>query len=307
MSLFIARATIFSNGLYRGVMKLSHKLWGRTIFWFSNPQIVVLNSRYLLSFHSLHEKEETRWKSVMSYWLTRVVFLRCLAAMYTVAFLVALLQNEYLLGEEGLTPATIYIQQRRGGRSNYELVLSHPTVFWVISPSTANINLVAVLGLCLSVFVAIEGCANMPIILAMWALYFSIVSIGQTWYSFGWESQLLETGFLTAFMVPLLSLARFPRHTPTPWVCIWGLRWLLFRIMIGAGMIKIRGDECWRDLTCMNYHYQTQPVPNPLSVYFHNTPGEYKCAKQVCALLLHHICCNACACQCPQCRCGTIG
>jgi hypothetical protein len=44
--------------------------------------------------------------------------------------------------------------------------------------------------------------------------------------------------------------------------------------MIGAGMIKIRGDQCWRDLTCMNYHYQTQPVPNPFSIYFHNTPGE---------------------------------
>ena len=22
------------------------------------------------------------------------------------------------------------------------------------------------------------------------------------------------------------------------------------------GLIKIRGDQCWRDLTCMNYHYE---------------------------------------------------
>ena len=26
--------------------------------------------------------------------------------------------------------------------------------------------------------------------------------------------------------------------------------------MIGAGLIKIRGDKCWTDLTCMNYHYE---------------------------------------------------
>ncbi len=43
--------------------------------------------------------------------------------------------------------------------------------------------------------------------------------------------------------------------------------------MIGAGLIKIRGDKCWwPDLTCMNYHYETQPVPNPLSYYLHKTP-----------------------------------
>ena len=39
-------------------------------------------------------------------------------------------------------------------------------------------------------------------------------------------------------------------------VVAWGYRWLLFRIMRGAGLIKIRGDACWRDLTCMDYHYQ---------------------------------------------------
>ncbi|XP_076743358.1 lipase maturation factor 1 isoform X2 [Maylandia zebra] len=42
--------------------------------------------------------------------------------------------------------------------------------------------------------------------------------------------------------------------------------------MLGAGLIKIRGDKCWRDLTCMDYHYETQPVPNPMSYYIHRSP-----------------------------------
>jgi hypothetical protein len=42
--------------------------------------------------------------------------------------------------------------------------------------------------------------------------------------------------------------------------------------MFGAGLIKLRGDACWQDLTCMQYHYETQPVPNPLSWYFHYLP-----------------------------------
>jgi lipase maturation factor 1 len=76
-------------------------------------------------------------------------------------------------------------------------------------------------------------------------------------------------------MVPLISLSPFPTLLPTPIVCVWGYRWLLFRIMIGAGLIKIRGDQCWRDLTCMNFFYQTQPVPNPLSPFLHSFPSTF--------------------------------
>ena len=53
---------------------------------------------------------------------------------------------------------------------------------------------------------------------------------------------------------------------------IWLLRWLIFRIMLGAALIKLRGDPCWRDLTCLYYHYETQPIPNPLSRLFHLLP-----------------------------------
>jgi hypothetical protein len=42
--------------------------------------------------------------------------------------------------------------------------------------------------------------------------------------------------------------------------------------MFGAGLIKLRGDPCWRNLTCLNYYYETQPMPNPLSWYFHWAP-----------------------------------
>ncbi|KAJ7305693.1 hypothetical protein JRQ81_010059 [Phrynocephalus forsythii] len=89
----------------------------------------------------------------------------------------------------------------------------------------------------------------------------------------GWESQLLETGFLGIFLCPLWTLSRLPKRTPPSCIVLWGYRWLIFRIMLGAGLIKIRGDRCWRDLTCMDYHYETQPVPNPLAYYMHRSPG----------------------------------
>ena len=61
----------------------------------------------------------------------------------------------------------------------------------------------------------------------------SVVAVGQTWYSFGWETQLLETGFLAIWLVPLLSLQPVPSFAP-PVVILWAYRWLIFRIMLGA-------------------------------------------------------------------------
>jgi len=76
---------------------------------------------------------------------------------------------------------------------------------------------------------------------------------------------------LSIFLCPLLDGRPFPKSRP-PILVIWLFRWLGFRIMVGAGLIKLRGDECWRDLTCMYYHYETQPIPNPISRYLHFAP-----------------------------------
>ena len=56
-------------------------------------------------------------------------------------------------------------------------------------------------GLFLSMFVLVMGSANFFIMTLLWLLYHSIVNIGQTWYSFGWESQLLESGFIGKYFL----------------------------------------------------------------------------------------------------------
>ncbi|CAM9685529.1 unnamed protein product, partial [Scytosiphon promiscuus] len=210
------------------------------------------------------------------YWLTRVVFLRCLGFVYAAAFLSALRDNAALLGEDGLLPATRFmsrVQQHLGHLTPWEKVLKLPTIFWFTPPTADNLFWAAAVGATVSCVVALRGAGNLPAMALLWGLYHSIVNVGQTWYAFGWESQLLETGFLAMFLVPWLSLSRFPEGSPTSSACVWAYRWLLFRIMLGAGLIKLRGDPCWQDLTCMDYHYQTQPNPNPLSRYLHHLPS----------------------------------
>src|SRR5207237_4309704 len=99
---------------------------------------------------------------------------------------------------------------------------------------------------------------------ALWVLYQSIVNVGQVFYAFGWETLLLEAGFL-AILLGAGTMA-------PPWLLLLLFRWLLFRVEFGAGLIKLRGDSCWRELTCLYYHHQTQQIPNPLSRYFHLLP-----------------------------------
>jgi len=205
-----------------------------------------------------------------SYWLTRFVILRLLGFVYVVAFPVAAQQLVPLIGGRGLTPAWQFlgeIHTQLGSRTAG--MLRVPTLFW-FGISDNGLSIFAWVGFALSLLV-LAGYANAILLAVLWGMYMSIVHIGQIWYSYGWEIQLLETGFLSIFLCPLFDGRPFPKCRP-PLLVIWLFRWLGFRIMVGAGLIKLRGDECWRDLTCLYYHYETQPIPNPISRYLHFAP-----------------------------------
>jgi hypothetical protein len=205
-----------------------------------------------------------------SYWLTRFVILRLLGFVYAIAFLVAARQLVPLVGRNGLTPAHDFlfnVQSQLG--SPAEGMLQLPTLFWFGS-SDLGMSIFAWVGFALSL-VVLGGYANAVLLAILWIMYMSIVHVGQIWYGYGWEIQLLETGFLAIFLCPLLDGRPFPKCRP-PLLVLWLFRWLGFRIMVGAGLIKLRGDPCWRDLTCMAYHYETQPIPNPISRYLHFLP-----------------------------------
>src|SRR5450432_3021910 len=203
------------------------------------------------------------------YQLTRFVFLRSLGLLYFVGFLALVWQWRPLLGSDGLLPAGSFLVRVREQLGSFAAALWRlPSLFWWGS-SDAALQLSAWLGLGLSLLV-VAGFANSAILAALWALYLSFVHVGQIFYGYGWESLLCETGFLAIFLVPALSPKPFADSVPWPVLVL--LRSLTFRVMFGAGLIKLRGDACWTDLSCLAYHYETQPLPNPLSAAFHHLP-----------------------------------
>lgn len=204
------------------------------------------------------------------YWLTRFVMLRALGFVYFFAFLSLAAQVIPLIGHNGLLPADNFLAAVENNFGSAASAFQQlPTIFFFHS-SDPFMQFMAWAGVAVSLAVVI-GFANVPIMSFLWFLYMSFVHIGQLWYGYGWEIQLLETGFLAIFLCPLLDPRPFPR-TPVPVPVIWLFRWLAFRFHLGSGLIKLRGDVCWRELTCLFNHFETQPIPNPLSPWFHFMP-----------------------------------
>ena len=194
-------------------------------------------------------------------WIIRLLLQRGLGFIYLMAFLVALNQFRPLCGDRGLLPAAPFMKLIPFREA--------PSIFYLFRGDRAYL-LFALLGVFLSLL-ALTGISDaygtslsMLVWFLLWVVYLSYVNIGQTFYAFGWESLLLESGFLAIFLGPTGS--------EPGWLVIWLFRWLGFRVMFGAGLIKLRGDPCWRDLTCLDYHFETQPMPNPLSRLFHRLP-----------------------------------
>ena len=201
------------------------------------------------------------WFWAPEYWLGRLVLERGVAALYLIAFVAAARQFRALIGEHGMLPVPRFLAAQSFWKT--------PSVFH-LRYSDRLFTSVSWFGAALAAAI-VAGAADLAPLwaamlmwLALWVLYLSIVNVGQTWYAFGWESLLLESGFLTIF----LGNDRFA----PPVLTLWLARLLLFRVEFGAGLIKMRGDPCWRNLTCLYYHHETQPMPGPLSWFFHHLP-----------------------------------
>jgi len=199
--------------------------------------------------------------SASDYWHARWLFGRGLAALYLIAFLSARNQFPALLGERGLLPVPRFLARTSFRRA--------PSLFhWHYSDRLFAV--VAWTGIVLSAAMLLGLFAPAPlgvatvVWLVLWFAYLSIVNVGQRFYSFGWESMLVEAGFFAAFLGP--------EWMAPSWIPILLLRWMLLRVDLGAGLIKLRAGGPWHDWTALDYHHETQPMPNPSSWFAHHLP-----------------------------------
>ncbi|RJO75127.1 lipase maturation factor family protein [Nocardia panacis] len=191
----------------------------------------------------------------------RLIFDRLLGLAYVVAFLSTLAQFRALCGARGLLPAPRHLRAAGFRRT--------PSLFHLhysdrLAAAVATLGLALSVGVVLGVLDLVALPIAMVIRAVLWVLYLSFVNAGSVFYGFVWEMLLLEAGFLAIF---LGNTATAP-----PIAVVLLLRWLLVRLEVGAGLIKVRNDRAWRDLTALCYHHETQPLPNRFSRHFHRLP-----------------------------------
>ncbi len=209
--------------------------------------------------------DTTRTTHCLSRWL----FLRALGCIYLIAFLSLWVQIHGLIGSNGILPTDqflTFIRQHLGVEGYY----AFPTLLW-LHPSDLFLHLLCAAGVFFAAAL-IAGFFPTVTLAGLWLFYLSLVVAGQEFLSFQWDVLLLETGFLAIFFAPLQIRDRLFR-TPQPAAAfLWLLRWLLFRLMFASGFVKLTSDEVWRNLTALNFHYETQPLPTWIGWYAHQLP-----------------------------------
>ena len=201
---------------------------------------------------------------------SRWLFLRSLGCIYLIAFISLWLQIDGLIGSQGILPAGEYlglIYDKLGGKA-YSL---RPTLFWFNS-SNAILHFLCAGGLVFSLLLIFNILS--PVALAgLWLFYLSFVNVGQDFLSFQWDILLLESGFLAIFFSVWRLSPKSTYESRVSFSFLFLLRWLLFRLMFASGYVKVASDFSWRNLSALNYHYETQPLPTWIAWYAHQLPG----------------------------------
>ncbi len=202
-----------------------------------------------------------------TYFWARRWFLRALGLTYLVAFASLWVQVDGLVGSNGVSPLNQFLPAvyERFGRSGFLHFLCGGGVVFSL--------------------LLIVGIAPALSLVVLFVFYLSLTITGQTFLSFQWDILLLETGFLSIFLAPwrlwpreLMWLLRPPNATtPVSRPALFLLKFLLFKLMLMSGVVKLTsGDDCWWNLTALDYHYWSQPLPTVFAWWADKSPEWFK-------------------------------
>ena len=218
-----------------------------------------------------------------TYLWARRWFLRALGLIYLIAFVSLSVQVEGLVGSNGVSPVSQFLPaaHEQLGPHAYSFL---PTLCWFNS-SDAFLHFLCGGGVVLSLLLIFEV-AQVLCLVTLFVFYLSLTVAGQTFLSFQWDILLLETGFLAIFFAPwhlwtkknlLRPGSATPATAPVSRAALFLLKVLLFKLMVMSGVVKLTsGDDCWWNLTALDYHYWSQPLPTIFGWWADQHPEWFK-------------------------------
>ncbi|MGZ3455508.1 MAG: lipase maturation factor family protein [Polyangiales bacterium] len=197
--------------------------------------------------------------------LVRFLFLRSLGVVAACAFASVAAQIDALLGTRGIEPAVELAHQ-----INDRAKRDHLSLFW-LHPTDGMLHGLVWAGVLASLLLVVDVAPALGLFVA-WACYASLVVVGSVFFSYQWDALLLESFLVAAFVVPWRLQPRWDDPPPHRFG-IWIVRALVFKLMFLSGLVKLgSGDPTWRNLTALDYHYWTQPLPAATSFFVARLP-----------------------------------
>jgi len=101
--------------------------------------------------------------------------------------------------------------------------------------------------------------------------------VGEPFLSFQWDALLCETLLLSLPLLPFTKFHKFGDSFKVSWFARYLIVALLAKLMLESGIVKFtsfgtNGQNTWRELTALDYHYWTQPLPHVFSPWIDSLP-----------------------------------
>jgi len=202
---------------------------------------------------------------------------RCLGGVTLIAFLSYWYQADALIGQNGLSPWSVDLQNidhlvnQNPGLNKWSI---RPTLLWI--EPFSNHHLLFSIGTLSAVLLCI-GFLSTISALVSYLCYLSLMVVGEPFLSFQWDALLCETLLLSLPFLPFTKFHRLGTPYKVPIFARYLLIALLAKLMLESGIVKFtsfgaNNENTWRELTALDFHYWTQPLPHGLSPWIDSLP-----------------------------------
>src|SRR5438874_12998135 len=234
-------------------------------------KILAFNRRFASAITRLFWGDDVR---PPTYFIARRWFLRAVGLIFLIAFVSLWIQIDGLIGSNGITPVREFLPAAHAQLGDRALSIL-PTLCWLNSSDTL-LHLLCGGGVALSLLL-IFGIAPALSLLGLVVFYLSLTIAGQTFLSFQWDILLIEIGFLAIFLAPWRLWWTKANEPPVSRAALFLLKLLLFKLMVMSGVVKLTsGDDSWWNLTALDYHYWSQPLPTIIGWFADQSPEGFK-------------------------------
>jgi lipase maturation factor 1 len=213
-----------------------------------------------------------------TYFAARRWFLRTLGLVFLTAFVSLWVQVDGLIGSNGISPIAELLPAARAQLGDRALSIL-PTLCWFNS-SDAFLHFLCGGGVVLSLLL-IFGIAPALSLIGLVIVYLSFAATSDGLFNpflgYQWDILLLEVGFLSIFLAPWRLWWTRASEPPVSRAAMFLLKLLLFKLMFMSGVVKLTcGEDAWWNLTALDYHYWSQPLPTVIGWWADQSPEWFK-------------------------------